>query len=274
MVSALLLSVILVVGLLLMAGGILLNRQPVSDPTVPLTRQPREKMNEMQRQLMQAGFKSPYAPQMLVRAKMLSPILCAVLAYVVVHLPMMTGLGSMIRLAVIFLALLFGYALPMIAVDRRRAAYRRRIALALPDALDLMLICIEAGQSIDVAVRRAAQELQDVHPELSAGLRDVTESLAAGVERQLAFSQLAEDTENDDLRALSSVISQAVSMGTPIAQTFRVFAADLRDRRVRQIEEKANMLPTKMTLGTMMFTVPPLLILLLSPAVYRLLNAF
>ncbi len=63
-------------------------------------------------------------------------------------------------------------------------------------------------------------------------------------------------------------------MGTPIAHTFRIFAADLRDKRIRKVEEKVNMLPTKMTLGTMMFTVPPLLILLLAPAVYRLINAF
>ena len=164
--------------------------------------------------------------------------------------------------------------MPVMYVDRRRAAYRQRIARGLPDALDLMLICIEAGQSVDMAVRRTALELQSVHPDLADGLRIVTEELAAGVERHTAFSQLAEDTGNEDLRALASVIAQSVNMGTPIAHTFRIFAADLRDKRIRKVEEKVNMLPTKMTLGTMMFTVPPLLILLLAPAVYRLMNAF
>lgn len=84
---------------------------------------------------------------------------------------------------------------------------------------------------------------------------------------------LAQVTDNSDLRQYATLVLQSSTLGTPMAHTLRVFSADLRDRRIRRVEERANVLPTKMTLGTMMFTVPPLLVLLMTPAIYRLITA-
>ena len=230
---------------------------------------------ELRRHLSQAGFTHPDAVRMLTWAKLGGAVLGFGLAMLVVPMvPVLAGMAPEMRLVFQGVIALFGYFIPVMVVDKRRAAWLKRIELALPDALDFMLICVEAGQSTDIAVKRVAEELAPVHPELSAGFISLTEALAAGAERQEAWMRLSHDTDNDDLRQLATIIVQSASMGTPVAHTLRVFSADLRDQRVRRIEEKANILPTKMTLGTMMFTVPPLLILLLAPALYRIASSF
>lgn len=231
--------------------------------------------SELRRHLTQAGFTHPDAVRWLTWIKLGGTVLGFGIAMLVVPMvPVLASMAPEMQLVMQGVVALFGYFAPVIVVDKRRAAWLKRIELALPDALDFMLICVEAGQSTDIAVKRVAEELAPVHPELSAGFVALTEALAAGAERQEAWMRLSVDTDNDDLRQLATIIVQSSTMGTPVAQTLRVFSADLRDRRVRRIEEKANILPTKMTLGTMMFTVPPLLILLLAPALYRIASSF
>ena len=227
---------------------------------------------ELRRQLAQAGFTHPDAPRYFQRIRIGLVALSVGLMTAAISFPELLGSLSIERKGMALLgAFLPGYFLPTMIVDRRRKAWMKRIAVALPDALDFMLVCVEAGQTTDLALLRVAEELGPVHPDLSAQFHSLTEALTAGAERQDAWNRLAQDTGNDDLRQLATIIVQSGSMGTPVAQTLRVFSADLRDRRVRQIEERANVLPTKMTLGTMIFTVPPLLILLLAPAIYRLI---
>ncbi|MDQ2065365.1 type II secretion system F family protein [Xinfangfangia sp. CPCC 101601] len=233
------------------------------------------KDSALRKQLAQAGFTHPDAVRHLGYAKLGGIGLGFVVGMVLLGwAPQLQQLGPLNKVAVLLSASAFGYYLPVYWVDRRRRAYLRRIELGLPDALDFMLICVEAGQSTDVAIMRVAEDLAPVHPDLARSFLALTEALAAGANRQEAWVRMAQDTDNDDIRQLAQIIVQSTTMGTPVAQTLRVFAADLRDRRVRKVEEKANVLPTKMTLGTMLFTVPPLLILLLAPAVYRISMAY
>ncbi|MFE3836873.1 type II secretion system F family protein [Pseudogemmobacter sonorensis] len=263
---------------------LLLNRLPEAPtrtaakpaPDVPLVMSSPEPGNSvLRRQLAQAGFHHPKTVRWFLYAKIGLAIAGLLASLVLIRLvPTLRDLGPVPRIGFQMIMAVLGYFVPVMFVDRRRAAWLKRIELALPDALDFMLICVEAGQSTDVAVMRVADELAPVHPELSAGFVTLTESLAAGASRQEAWLKLAQDMENDDLRQLATIIMQSSNMGTPVAQTLRVFSADLRDQRIRRIEERANILPTKMTLGTMMFTVPPLLILLLAPAIYRIIDSF
>ncbi|NPD17279.1 type II secretion system F family protein [Xinfangfangia sp. D13-10-4-6] len=250
------------------------SEKPVAD--VPLVvADPEPGNSDLRRQLFQAGIRHPKAVRWYLYAKVglaVFALLCAIILLGTV--PRLQGLEPLERLGFQMILAVLGYFVPIMVVEKRRKAWLKRIEIALPDALDFMLICVEAGQSTDVSVMRVAEELAPVHPELSAGLVTLTESLAAGADRQEAWLRLAYETSNDDLRQLANIILQSSSMGTPVAQTLRVFSADLRDRRVRKIEERANVLPTKMTLGTMMFTVPPLLILLLAPAIYRIVSSF
>ncbi|WP_283176410.1 type II secretion system F family protein [Gemmobacter sp. 24YEA27] len=245
-------------------------REP-SDPAAPAPLSGNAA--ELRRQLFQAGFSHPEAARYFTLVKIgLSVLLVALVATSLVLIGPLDELTPVKKAIALVGAFLAGYFLPTLIVDRRRKAWKKRIAIALPDALDFMLVCVEAGQTTDLALLRVAEELEPVHPDLSARLQALTEALTAGAERQDAWSRLALETGNDDLRQLATIIVQSGTMGTPVAHTLRVFSADLRDRRVRQIEERANVLPTKMTLGTMIFTVPPLLILLLAPAIYRLIT--
>lgn len=229
----------------------------------------------LRRQLAQAGFDHPDAPRYFVWAKVvgaLSGLGAGILLLQIV--PAFRSLAPTGRISLVLSACVLFYFVPVMVVDKRRAAYKRRLELALPDALDLMLVCIEAGQSIDLALMRVADELNAVHPDLAARFYALTEALAAGADRHDAWMRMAAEAENDDLRQFASVMVQSSTLGTPMSQTLRAFTADLRDRRVRKVEERANVLPTKMTLGTMVFTIPPLLILLLAPSIYRLSQSF
>lgn len=248
--------------------------KPVAD--LPLVMADPEPGNsDLRRQLFQAGFRHPKAMRWYLYAKVGFAILGLLIAMILLGIvPQLQDRGPLARLGLQLIMAVMGYFVPVMVVEKRRKAWLKRIEIALPDALDFMLICVEAGQSTDVSVMRVAEELAPVHPELSAGLVTLTEALAAGADRQEAWLRLAYETSNDDLRQLANIILQSSTLGTPVAQTLRVFSADLRDRRVRKIEERANVLPTKMTLGTMMFTVPPLLILLLAPAIYRIVSSF
>ena len=269
-----------------LTGALMLLQRQTADavdegvpPAKPLIlvpqKQTSERLTGLQRELFQAGFSHPSAASRFMQLKWLAAFGASALAFGITRsLPFLAVPTTSVVVAMTATGFVLGFLLPSWVVARRRRAWKARIALALPDALDFMLISVEAGQSVDMAVLRVAGELSSIHPEMAARFHAVAEAMSAGASRYDAFMRMAQETESDDLRQFATIVIQAVSMGTPIVQTLRVFTADLRDRRVRQIEERANLLPTKMTLGTMIFTVPPLLILLLAPALYRITQVF
>lgn len=161
-----------------------------------------------------------------------------------------------------------GYMAPKYWVTRRRAARIEEIENGFPDALDMMLVCVEAGQSIDQAIIRVAKETRAGYPALADEYEIVAWELKAGKEKPTVFRDLAERAGVADVASFTTVLIQSQSFGTSIAEALRVYAAEMRDKRVMRAEEKANKLPTKMTLATMMLTVPPLLIILLAPSIH------
>ena len=161
-----------------------------------------------------------------------------------------------------------GYYFPSYWVERRRETRKENIENAFPDALDLMLVCIEAGQSLDQAVQRVAKELAPSGPELSEELTIVSIEMRAGKERPEVLRDLSERCDIQDISSFVTVMIQSATFGTSLGEALRVYAAEMRDKRVTRAEEKANKLPTKMTLATMMFTVPPLLVIMVGPSVY------
>jgi tight adherence protein C len=229
-------------------------------------------MSESRKNLMQAGWTAPTALLQFTIVKILAALFGAIIGIILISI--VDGLQNamlILRVNLVLGLFLFFYLLPGVVVRVLRKRFRERIARALPDALDLMLVCVESGQSIDKAIVRVSQDMSTLHPELAARFEAVSEALKAGADRADTFNKLAYETDNEDLRSFAAVVMQSISSGAPISETFRVYSADLRDQRIRRIEEKASKLPTKMTLGTMAFTVPPLIILLLAPAVARIL---
>lgn len=161
-----------------------------------------------------------------------------------------------------------GYMAPKYWVTRRAETRKVEITNAFPDALDMMLVCVEAGQSLDQSIMRVAKELRAGSPALADEYEIVAWELKAGKDRIQVLRDMGERAGVPDVASFVTVLIQSATFGTSIAEALRVYSEEMRDKRVMRAEEKANTLPTKMTLATMMLTVPPLLIILIGPSVY------
>lgn len=161
-----------------------------------------------------------------------------------------------------------GYMAPKYWVTRRITARKEEIVNGFPDSLDLMLVCVEAGQSLDQAIIRVATEIRAGFPALADEYEIVSHEIKAGKDKSVVLKDMAERCGVPDVASFVTVLIQSQQFGTSIADALRIYAAEMRDKRVMRAEEAANKLPTKMTLATMMLTVPPLLIILIGPSVY------
>jgi tight adherence protein C len=162
-----------------------------------------------------------------------------------------------------------GYMAPKYWVTRRVEARKEEIINGFPDALDMLLVCVEAGQSFDQAVIRVAREIRIGFPALGEEFEIIAHEMKAGKDRIQVMRDFGERSGVPDVASFATVMIQSATFGTSIAEALRVYSAEMRDKRVMRAEEKANTLPTKMTLATMMLTVPPLLIILIGPSVYE-----
>ncbi|MGR3571094.1 type II secretion system F family protein [Brevirhabdus sp.] len=165
-----------------------------------------------------------------------------------------------------------GYMLPRYWVNSRRKKRQEEIVSGFPDALDLMLVCVEAGQSLDQAIIRVAKEIRAGFPALADELEIVSYEVKAGKDKVSVLKDMGERCGVADVSSFVTVLIQSAAFGTSIAEALRVYAEEMRDKRVMRAEEKANVLPTKLTLGTMMFTVPPLMIILIGPSIYEIVQ--
>ncbi|WP_425083870.1 type II secretion system F family protein [Ruegeria profundi] len=159
-----------------------------------------------------------------------------------------------------------GYYIPKYWITRRVEERKQAITAAFPDTLDLMLVCVEAGQSLDQAIVRVASEMKSSYPEISQEFEVVAYEMKAGKDKDTVLRDFGTRCGVQDVRAFVTVMIQSATFGTSIAEALRVYAGEMRDKRVMRAEEAANKLPTKMTLVTMMLTVPPLLVILVGPS--------
>ena len=161
-----------------------------------------------------------------------------------------------------------GYYLPQYWVQRRLQTRQAEIVSGFADALDLMLVCVEAGQSLDQCINRVAKESRAGYPALADEFDTVAHEIKAGKERVTVLRDLSERVGVADISSFVTTLVQSATFGTSISDALRVYSAEMRDKRVMRAEEKANTLPTKLTLGTMLFTLPPLLIILIGPSIH------
>ena len=167
-----------------------------------------------------------------------------------------------------------GYMVPKYWVTKRKQQRQEEVEQGFPDSLDMMLTCVEAGQSIDQAIIRVAEEIRMSYPALAEEYEIVSQQMKAGRDKPAVLRDMAERCGVQDISSFVTVLIQAQTFGTSIADALRVYAGEMRDKRVMRAEEKANKLPTKMTLATMMLTVPPLLIILVGPSVLGIMELF
>jgi len=195
-------------------------------------------------------------------------VLLVLLALVVVF---STGLA--IKAPVLIVALpLLGYIVPRFVLKRKIKARQQRIRLALPDALDLTIICVEAGLGIDQALQRVSQELGKVHSDLCDEFTLLNLEIRAGKARIDALRNLAQRTAVDDLRALVAVLVQTDRFGTSIAQALRVHSDSLRTERRQRAEEQAAKTTIKMVPVLVFFVFPSMFIISLGPALILLMR--
>ena len=164
------------------------------------------------------------------------------------------------------------YYIPRYWVNKRVEQRKTEIIQGFPDALDLMLVCVEAGQSLDQSIIRVGKESRAGYPALADEFDMVAQEVKAGKERISVLKDMAERVGVPDVASFVTTIIQSATFGTSVADALRVYSADMRDKRIMRAEEKANMLPTKLTLGTMLFTVPPLLVILIGPSIYGMVT--
>ncbi|KRS10781.1 pilus assembly protein TadC [Roseovarius atlanticus] len=167
-----------------------------------------------------------------------------------------------------------GYMLPKYWVTKRQQKRQQEIEEGFPDSLDMMLTCVEAGQSMDQAIIRVSKEIRASYPALAEEFEIVSHQIKAGRDKPSVLNEMAERCGVQDISSFVTVMVQSQTFGTSIADALRVYAGEMRDKRVMRAEEKANKLPTKMTLATMMLTVPPLLIILVGPSVLGIMELF
>ncbi len=228
---------------------------------------------EIRTRLGQAGIRNPWASQLFLAAK--AAIALASLAAVVwVNSARQTPLPVASATA---WALLFGgagFLLPNVWLARRVRARKKSIERAMPDALDLMVTCVEAGLGLDAAVQRVSNEIALAHPVLSEELTLTFLETKAGVRRTEAFRRLADRTGVQDLKTLAATLNQTEMFGTSVATALRIQAQGMRTRRMQKAEERAAMLSAKMTVPLVLCFLPALLVVIIGPAWVNLVEVF
>ena len=233
--------------------------------------QNEEELAGIKLKLMQAGYQSRDA----VRAFHLAQMLLGVVGLIGgVGYFMLTKSGAGASTQDTLLSILgpgaAGYFLPKYWITRRVESRKEEITQGFPDSLDMLLVCVEAGQSLDQSIVRVAKELRASYPSLADEFEIVSYEMKAGKDKAAVLNDMGERCGVQDVASFVTVLIQSTSFGTSIAEALRVYAGEMRDKRVMRAEEAANKLPTKMTLATMMLTVPPLLIILVGPSVINI----
>jgi tight adherence protein C len=241
--------------------------RPAKDKTRQLAKAPQgqsTKVSRLQRRLEMAGWTDPEAAGYYALAEMVSPIVFGLLPLAL--------MGTEGWLLAIICAVL-GYLVPDVVLTRATRKHQKAIQNGLPDAIDLIVVCVEAGSSLDQAIMRASEELDIALPALARELRTVTNEIRAGKPRLEAFQGLAKRTQVDDVRALVTMLTQTDRFGTSIAQALRTHASTSRTKRSQRAEERAAKVGVKLVFPLALCLVPALYVVCLGPVVIRILRA-
>jgi tight adherence protein C len=226
-----------------------------------------QQLQQAQAKLTQAGFRTKDGAVAVIFGRLVLPIViggtCAVGIYVLGWFPTWGGLKRYLFVAG---SLVISYKAPDLYLDRMIRNRTAAIRNALPDAIDLLVICAEAGLTIDAAFGRVAREMGKGHSELADEMTLTAIELGFLTDRRMAFENLATRTNLDWVRALVTTLIQTEQFGTPLAAALRTLSAEFRHARMMRAEEKAARLPAIMTVPLILFILPTLFIVILGPA--------
>jgi tight adherence protein C len=227
----------------------------------------RKQVGRLRQRLARAGFSHPSAPIIYTFFEYAGPLVGASIPLLLLQ----PGPVAWLSAAAAAIAMFFA---PGFFVDQRLAVRRRDIQNGLPDMLDLLVVCIEAGSGLDQAIVKAADELGIAYPVLAGELRILTSELRAGKPRIDAFKSLAARTRVDDVRALVAMLVQTDKFGTSIGQALRTHADATRDKRRQRAEERAQKIAVKLVFPLVLCFFPALYVVILGPAVIMFARTF
>jgi tight adherence protein C len=229
----------------------------------------------MRVKFLNAGIRRYNAPTIFRGVKILLATVLAV-GFFMVRISVLRLVDPLATVALCVFLLLVGLYLPTIWLRFKIAERKNKLTEGLPDALDLLVICVEAGMGLDSAIQRVSEELKMANTSLSDELRLYNLEVRAGKSRHEALRNLSTRTDLEDINSLVTLLIQTDQFGTSIAQTLRVYSDTFRTRRYQKAEEIAARLPVKLVFPTAMFIFPSLFIVILGPAfirIYRVLTS-
>jgi tight adherence protein C len=229
------------------------------------------KDDAVRQKLIAAGFTAPYAPRVYTFLRLALVFILPLLA-----LTFYWVTGSSPSVAKLYISLVISAALglyvPSVFIRARADRRQREIINAFPDALDLMLVCVEAGLGLEAAFARVGQEMTESHPLLAEQFGAVVLELRAGRSREDALRRMADRAGADEIRAFATLLIQSTKLGSSVAQTMRIYASDMRERRRMRAEEKAHRLPVLLSIPLVACMLPVMIGVLMLPAVIRVMR--
>jgi tight adherence protein C len=232
-----------------------------------------EDVRSTRKLLINAGYRSTKAPVYYLGCKLFIAIIAVVLIALVPS--KVLGFPTVSKLTFYYvLAAACGYYGPVFWLRRAIASRQDALQRAIPDALDLMVVCVEAGLGLDQAIGRVGEEVKRAHPELSDELTLLALELRTGVTRQEALRNLAQRTDLEEVRNLVAILVQTDRFGTSIGQALRVHADSMRTTRRLKAEELAAKLPVKLLLPLIFFIFPSMFVVVIGPACIKMMRVF
>jgi tight adherence protein C len=230
--------------------------------------------NEAQEMLARAGIRAPDAVVRYLFAQFTLPFLFGAVVLTDTYYLHVIPIPEHLRLVPPLAAVLLGFYAPKLYLRNTADKRAKRVQLALPDGLDLMVICAEAGLSLDATLVRVSRELGSTWPELAEELGLTAAELTFMPDRRVALDNLNSRTNSEGIRGVVNTLLQTAKFGTPLARSLRVLSAEFRDQRMTKAEEKAARLPALLTVPMIVFILPTLFIVLLGPAALGVIDTF
>lgn len=223
-------------------------------------------------QMVQAGYRGPRPLTTFYFFRFTSPFIFMIVAAFYLFVIKVVDWPTMNKVTATMAAAVAGFYAPNLYLKNRIDKRRASIMQAFPDALDLLLICVEAGMSIEAAIAKVSQEMGPSSIDLAEELSLLSAELSYLPDRRMAYENLGKRTNHPGVKSVATAMTQAETYGTPLATALRVMAKENRDLRMSAAEKKASALPAKLTVPMILFFLPVLFIVILGPAILNVID--
>jgi tight adherence protein C len=225
-------------------------------------------MKELRRRMIQAGFLDPRAPTLFFLARAVCALALAGSAFVTT--PLILAPDSALYWPMLWIEGLFGYFAPNVYINRRIKARQIEHQAGFPDFMDLLVVCADAGLSMEAALDRVGRELADSYPSLSSNIHMATLEIRAGRTMSEALEHFGDRLGLDEARSFATLLQQSEKLGSSLTDALRVYSEDMRHKRLSRAEEKAYSLPAKLSVPLIICVFPVVIIVILLPVYVRL----